>query len=221
MERNTAYAKPQEGSHIVVHANCQNPDYTREKTASVLNVPGNAVSIEMKRAGGGFGSLFSRQMPVVATVSVAAQKLRRPIKMKAQIRDDFQVTGGGSFIETEYTVSFDSDGTITSLTCENWVDAGCGTDMTGELAQEFTNALDNVYFLANCDFRTHVMKTHNASTTALRSFGHAQVGIHFQLKHLIYEFSFFSGNVCHRNNNQPCSSRAFKRSRRNPRSEHV
>ncbi len=66
LERMTAFAIPQENPHMLVHIGNQAPDFTRIKLASILGVSGNQVTVESRRAGGGFGGKLTRHVSTAA-----------------------------------------------------------------------------------------------------------------------------------------------------------
>jgi len=55
LEGHAALALPQEGGDMVVHSSTQHPTEIQHKVAEALGVPMNAVRVEVRRMGGGFG----------------------------------------------------------------------------------------------------------------------------------------------------------------------
>ena len=67
-----------------IHTGNQDGQFTQQCLAMVLGVPQHAIEVRMERTGGAFGGKLTRQMLPVAAVSVAAAKLRRPIRCVVQ-----------------------------------------------------------------------------------------------------------------------------------------
>ncbi len=55
LEGHIALAIPGEGDEMLVHSSTQHPSEVQHMVAHVLAVPSNAVTVEVRRMGGGFG----------------------------------------------------------------------------------------------------------------------------------------------------------------------
>ena len=60
LEGQAALAIPQEGPDMLVHSSSQHPTEIQHKVAEALGVPMNAVRVEVRRMGGGFGGKESQ-----------------------------------------------------------------------------------------------------------------------------------------------------------------
>ena len=63
LEGQAAVALPGEGGDMAVHSSSQHPTEIQHKVAEALGVPMNAVRVEVRRMGGGFGGKESQVMP--------------------------------------------------------------------------------------------------------------------------------------------------------------
>lgn len=60
--------------------------------------------------GGGFGGKSSRSMPIAAAAAVAANAVKRPVRLVLNRNDDFRMIGGRSEMLATYDIGFDDDG---------------------------------------------------------------------------------------------------------------
>uniref|UniRef100_A0A0D9XHN4 FAD-binding PCMH-type domain-containing protein n=1 Tax=Leersia perrieri TaxID=77586 RepID=A0A0D9XHN4_9ORYZ len=81
METQTALAIPDEDNCITVYCSAQMPEVTQDIVARCLGIPLHNVRIITRRVGGGFGGKAMKATHVAAACSVAAFKLRRPVRM--------------------------------------------------------------------------------------------------------------------------------------------
>lgn len=128
MEKQTAMACPDERGRMQLWCSNQYPDFTRARAAAVLGVPASYVSVNMRRAGGGFGPKVTRQIPTAGAACVAAHKTRRPVRLVLPIDVDGQHVGGRHPMRTAYTASFNDDGTITGVHFVTHVQCGATYD---------------------------------------------------------------------------------------------
>jgi len=60
--------------------------------------------VQVKRLGGGFGSKISRASQVAAACAVAANALKRPVRMVLDLRENMRIVGGRASLKTKYEV---------------------------------------------------------------------------------------------------------------------
>lgn len=65
---------------LEIFSSTQNPTETQHVVSSVLGIPSNRILCRAKRLGGGFGGKETRSVPLAVAMSLAAQKLNRPIR---------------------------------------------------------------------------------------------------------------------------------------------
>ncbi|MFV2038019.1 MAG: molybdopterin cofactor-binding domain-containing protein, partial [Paracoccaceae bacterium] len=88
LESQAALALPQEGDDMLVHSSTQHPSEVQHKVAHALGVPMNAVRVEIRRMGGGFGGKESQGNALAVGCAVAARATGRPCKMRYDRDDD-------------------------------------------------------------------------------------------------------------------------------------
>ena len=60
LEGHIAFAIPGEDDEIVIHCSTQHPSEAQHMVAHVMGVPSNAVTVNVRRMGGGFGGKESQ-----------------------------------------------------------------------------------------------------------------------------------------------------------------
>jgi len=77
LEGQAALALPQEGGEMVVHASSQHPTEIQHKVADALGCTMNAVRVEVRRMGGGFGGKESQGNALCVACAVVAARLKQ------------------------------------------------------------------------------------------------------------------------------------------------
>ena len=83
--------------------------------AHVLGVPSNAVTIIVRRMGGGFGGKETQPNLFAAVAALAAKKWGRAVKIRPDRDDDMVATGKRHDFLIDYEVGFDDDGRILAV----------------------------------------------------------------------------------------------------------
>ena len=177
LEGQISYAVPKEDGCMHVYCSTQHPTEMQHVVAQALNLVANQVTVEMRRMGGGFGGKESQSAQFACIAAVAAQRLRRPVKMRLDRDDDFMITGKRHCFHYEYEVGFDDDGLIRAAKIEMVARAGFSADLSGPVATRAVCHFDNTYYLADVDIRALCGKTNTQSNTAFRGFGGPQGAI--------------------------------------------
>ncbi len=179
LEGHAALAIPQEGGDMIVHASSQHPTEIQHKVAEALGRPMNAVRVEVRRMGGGFGGKESQGNALCVACAVAAQMTGRPCKMRYDRDDDMIITGKRHEFRITYDVGFDADGRISGLIFDQFARCGWAQDLSLPVADRAMLHADNAYNLTDVRITSHRLKTNTQSNTAFRGFGGPQgmVGI--------------------------------------------
>ncbi|HSI52569.1 MAG TPA: molybdopterin cofactor-binding domain-containing protein, partial [Ramlibacter sp.] len=93
LEGQVAYALPLEQDQWWVYASTQHPGEIQHWVAHALGLENNAVTVECRRMGGGFGGKETQAGHLAVWAALAARKFKRPVKMRLDRDDDFMVTG--------------------------------------------------------------------------------------------------------------------------------
>ena len=109
--------------------------------------------------------------------AVAAQRVRRPVKIRLDRDDDFMITGKRHCFHYEYEVGYGDDGVIRAAKVEMAARAGFSADLSGPVCTRAVCHFDNTYFLPDVDILAIAGKTNTQSNTAFRGFGGPQGAI--------------------------------------------
>jgi xanthine dehydrogenase large subunit len=188
LEGQAAAALPQEGGDMVVYSSSQHPTEIQHKVADALGVPMNAVRVEVRRMGGGFGGKESQGNALAVSCAVVAAKLGRPTKMRYDRDDDMVITGKRHDFRISYRVGYESDGRIVGVDFVQLCRCGWSMDLSLPVADRAMLHADNAYAIPNLRVESHRLKTNTQSNTAFRGFGGPQgmVGIERVLDHVAH-----------------------------------
>ena len=188
LEGMVAAALPQEGGDMIVHASSQHPTEIQHKVAEALHRPMNAVRVEVRRMGGGFGGKESQGNALACACAVVADRTGRPAKMRYDRDDDMMITGKRHDFRIVYRAGCDAEGRITAVEFTQYCRCGWSPDLSLPVADRAMLHADNAYFIPNIRITSHRMITHTQSNTAFRGFGGPQgmVGIERVLDHLAH-----------------------------------
>jgi len=177
LEGQIAYATPKEDNGMLVQCSTQHPSEMQHVVAHALGVHSHKVQVECRRMGGGFGGKESQSALWAAAAGIAAAKLRRPVKLRADRDDDMLVTGKRHCFFYEYEVGYDDGGKILAAKVDMTLRAGYSADLSGPVATRAVCHFDNTYYLSDVDIRAGCGKTNTQSNTAFRGFGGPQGAI--------------------------------------------
>ncbi|MEZ5923458.1 MAG: xanthine dehydrogenase molybdopterin binding subunit [Hyphomicrobiaceae bacterium] len=208
LEGQAALAIPGEDGDMLVHASTQHPSEIQHKVASVLGVANHAVTVEVRRMGGGFGGKESQGNLPACVAALAARLTGRPAKCVYDRDDDFMLTGKRHDFRIDYRVGFDEAGRILGVEMEQMVRCGMSFDLSQPIADRAMLHADNCYFLPDIRVTSHRLKTHTQSNTAFRGFGGPQgmLGIERIIDHIAFELGLDPTVVRLRNLYAPRSS---------------
>ncbi|MFW8636999.1 xanthine dehydrogenase molybdopterin binding subunit [Cribrihabitans pelagius] len=174
LEGHIAFAIPGEDEDVTVHCSTQHPSEAQHMVAHVLGVANNAVTVNVRRMGGGFGGKESQMNLFCAVAAIAAKKHNRPVKIRPDRDQDMTATGKRHDFVIDYDVAFDDAGRIQAV--EGGFAARCGysSDLSGPVTDRALFHADNAYFYPNVLLKSRPMKTNTVSNTAFRGFGGPQ-----------------------------------------------
>ncbi|MBY6153844.1 xanthine dehydrogenase molybdopterin binding subunit [Vannielia litorea] len=186
LEGQAALALPQEGGDMLVHSSTQHPTEIQHKVAEALGTPMNAVRVETRRMGGGFGGKESQGNALACACAVVAARTGRPAKMRYDRDDDMMITGKRHDFRITYRAGVDAEGLLTAVDFTQYARCGWAQDLSLPVADRAMLHADNAYFIPNVRIVSHRLKTHTQSATAYRGFGGPQgmLGIERVMDHL-------------------------------------
>ena len=110
LEGQIAMAVPGEDKDVTVYSSTQHPSEVQHMVAHALGVPSHAVTVEIRRMGGGFGGKETQGNQFAALAAIAAKRLGRAVKIRPDRDDDMIATGKRHDFLVDYEVGFDDDG---------------------------------------------------------------------------------------------------------------
>jgi xanthine dehydrogenase large subunit len=188
LEGQAAVALPQEGGDMIVHSSSQHPTEIQHKVAHALGRPMNAVRVEVRRMGGGFGGKESQGNALAVACAVVAELTGRPASMRYDRDDDMMITGKRHDFRIEYRAGFDAEGRIAGVEFLQLCRCGWSMDLSLPVADRAMLHADNAYYIPNMRIESHRLKTNTQSATAFRGFGGPQgmLGIERVLDHVAH-----------------------------------
>ena len=174
LEGHIAFAIPGEDDDVIVHCSTQHPSEAQHMVAHVLGVPSNAVTVNVRRMGGGFGGKESQMNLFCAVAAIAAKKWGRAVKIRPDRDQDMTATGKRHDFVIDYDVGFDDAGRIEVVDGIFAARCGFSSDLSGPVTDRALFHADNAYFYPNVRLVSHPMKTNTVSNTAFRGFGGPQ-----------------------------------------------
>ncbi|MDM7931439.1 xanthine dehydrogenase molybdopterin binding subunit [Tabrizicola sp.] len=188
LEGQVAAALPQEGGDMVIHSSTQHPTEVQHKVAHALHLPMNAVRVEVRRMGGGFGGKESQGNALAIACAIAARATGKPCRMRYDRDDDMMITGKRHDLRIAYRAGVDAEGRILGLEFTHLFRCGWAQDLSLPVADRAMLHADNCYHLPNIRIESHRLKTNTQSATAFRGFGGPQgmVGIERVMDHVAF-----------------------------------
>ena len=174
LEGQVAYALPLEQDQWWIHSSTQHPGEVQHWVAHALGLENNAVTVQCRRMGGGFGGKETQAGHMAVWAALAARKFGRPVKLRLDRDDDFVVTGKRHPFAYDYEAGFDGTGLLTALKLTMLANCGFSADLSGPVADRAIFHTDNAYYLSDVEITSFRCKTNTQSHTAFRGFGGPQ-----------------------------------------------
>jgi xanthine dehydrogenase large subunit len=186
LEGQIALAIPGEDDEMLVHSSTQHPTEVQHSVARVLGIAANAVTVEVRRMGGGFGGKESQASSIAALAALLSVRAQAPVKLRLTRDVDMVVTGKRHDFLIRYTVGVDERGVIQGLDMALAANGGNVADHTSAVLGRALCHADNCYFVPNALFRGFPCKTNTVSNTAFRGYGGPQgmLGIETVIEHI-------------------------------------
>jgi xanthine dehydrogenase large subunit len=173
LEGQIALAIPGEDD-MMIYASTQHPSEVQGIVAHVLHLPNAAVTVEVRRMGGGFGGKETQAAQWAAIAALAARATGRPCKLRLDRDDDIAMTGKRHDFRVDYQAGFDADGRLVAADIALASRCGYSADLSGAINDRAMFHADNAYHLPAARIVTKRMKTNTVSNTAFRGFGGPQ-----------------------------------------------
>jgi len=221
IETQGSYAVPQEKEYIKIYSSTQGPTIVQKIAARVLDLPMHAIEVDVTRLGGAFGGKEDQATAWAVMAALAAQKLRKPVKLILDREDDIRATGKRHPYSSDFKIGLDKNLKIKAFEVIYYQNGGAAADLSPAIMERTLFHVTNSYFIPNVKATAYSCKTNLAPFTAFRGFGGpqamfvieaaiahaaAQLGIdktEIQQRNLITKGNTFHyGQVCDSNNAQ-------------------
>jgi xanthine dehydrogenase large subunit len=174
LEGQVALVLPGEDGDLHVWSSTQNPSETQHLIARCLGLADNAVTVEVRRMGGGFGGKETQSIHYAALAALAVAKTGRPAKVRLDRDDDMVMTGKRHAFVTDWQVGFDGEGRLSGAAFELASRCGHSADLSIAINDRAMFHCDNAYALQAAEIVSHRLRTNTVSDTAFRGFGGPQ-----------------------------------------------
>jgi xanthine dehydrogenase large subunit len=174
LEGQIAMAVPGEDEDVTVFASTQHPSEVQLMVAAVLGIRHHAVTVNVRRMGGGFGGKETQGNLFAAVAALAAKKWNRACKIRPDRDDDMTATGKRHDFVVDYEVGYDDDGKIQAVDGVYGARAGFSSDLSGPVTDRALFHADNAYWYPAVRVRSEPLYTNTVSNTAFRGFGGPQ-----------------------------------------------
>ncbi len=174
LEGHIAFALPGEDDDVTIYSSTQHPSEVQHMVAHAMGVPSNAVTIKVRRMGGGFGGKETQPNLFASIAAIAAKKYDRAVKLRPDRDDDMIATGKRHDFVNTYDVGFDNDGRILAVSGNFAARCGFSADLSGPVTDRALFHADNCYYYPDVLLRSQPLKTNTVSNTAFRGFGGPQ-----------------------------------------------
>ncbi|QFT84892.1 putative xanthine dehydrogenase subunit D [Halomonas sp. THAF12] len=174
LEGQACLVVPSEDEGVMVYTSNQHLSESQKLVAEVLGVPFHAVTMEMRRMGGGFGGKETQASPWACIAALIARRTNRPTKLRLPRAEDLRATGKRHPFHNRYRLGFDERGVLAGGDITVIGDCGYSPDLSEAIVDRAMFHADNAYSLGEARVTGQRARTHKASNTAFRGFGGPQ-----------------------------------------------
>lgn len=174
-----AYIEPQgmigiwEDEKVSIYGSMQCPFYVKNAVMQTMDLDEEHVRIVQAVTGGAFGGKEDYPSLIGCQVAVAAKKVRKPIQLVLNRREDMGTTPKRHPAKLFYQMAL-KDGKITGVKADIKLDAGAYAGLSSVVLQRSLIAAIGVYRIDNLDINGDAMLTNLVSNGAYRGFGAPQ-----------------------------------------------
>ncbi|RZI84334.1 MAG: xanthine dehydrogenase molybdopterin binding subunit [Rubrivivax sp.] len=174
LEGQISYAIPRENQGMLVHCSTQHPSEMQHHIAHALGLNSHHIQVECRRMGGGFGGKESQSAVFACVAAIAAQQLKRPVKLRVDRDDDFMITGRRHCFLHDFDIGHNEQGRILAAQVDMISRAGYSADLSAPVMTRAMCHFDNAYWLPHVALHGYCARTNTQSNTAFRGFGGPQ-----------------------------------------------
>ncbi|MFN7012414.1 MAG: molybdopterin cofactor-binding domain-containing protein, partial [Allorhizobium sp.] len=159
LESHIALAIPGEDDEVAVWSSTQHPSEIQHIVGHVLDIPSHAITVNVRRMGGGFGGKETQGNQFAALAALAAKKLNRAIKFRPDRDEDMALTGKRHDFRMDFDVAFSGDGRIHALSANFAARCGYSADLSGPVTDRALFHADSSYFYPHVKLTSQPLKT--------------------------------------------------------------
>jgi xanthine dehydrogenase/oxidase len=174
METQACVAEPSDEWRFIIHPSTQSPMEMHQTAAMALGIHYNQIEIKVNSVGGGFGGKTEQTRFVTGPTAVAAQAMKRPVRLVMPREEDTIMIGKRHAYYGQYQIAIDRSGIIRGFQTKLWGDGGAFYDCSFIVSNCIQLRTDNAYLVKNFQSQIDVCRTNTAPSTAFRSFGDVQ-----------------------------------------------
>jgi xanthine dehydrogenase large subunit len=174
LEGQIALAIPGEDRDVTVYSSTQHPSEVQHMVAHALGVPNHAVTIEVRRMGGGFGGKETQGNQFAALAAIASKRTGRAVKIRPDRDDDMIATGKRHDFLIDYEAGYDDEGNILGVDLHYAARCGFSAELSGPVTDRALFHCDNAYYYPAVKAVSAPLYTNTVSNTAFRGFGGPQ-----------------------------------------------
>ena len=191
LETQGSLAMPTEYGGVKIFSATQAPTAVQRTIANVLGIPMHKIEVDVQRLGGGFGGKEDQATAWACMASLAAFKLKTPVKLILNRQDDIRLTGKRHPYSSDYKIGLTKDGKILGYEATFYQNAGAAADLSPAILDRTLFHCTNTYFIPNLRAIGLSCRTNIAPNTAFRGFGGPQ-GM-FVIESAIYKAAHVMG----------------------------
>ena len=174
LETQSALAVPLESGRVKIFSATQAPTAVQRITARVLDLPMNAVEVEVARLGGAFGGKEDQATPWAVIAALGALKLGVPVRTLLSRGEDMRMTGKRHPYSSDFKIGLRADGTILAYQATYYQNAGAAADLSPAILERSLFHATGSYFVPNVRVTALSCRTNLPPFTAFRGFGAPQ-----------------------------------------------
>ncbi|XP_061183006.1 uncharacterized protein LOC133191267 [Saccostrea echinata] len=168
LETQIAICNPTEDG-FDVYASTQWTSGCQEAVAMVLGVSDSSVNVNVRRLGGAFGSKITRNFMVAAGCALAANAVKRPVRLNLDLHVNMKMLGKRAPWMGDYMVGLSSDGMLQGIKLTYYAD--CGISPADNCLIIMGKGMDNAYYCPNWYTVPVALKTNTPMNTFFRAPG--------------------------------------------------
>ncbi|OLF14116.1 xanthine dehydrogenase [Actinophytocola xinjiangensis] len=175
LETQSCVVEPLDGDRWRIVPSTQSPMEMHQTAAMALGVEYHRVQVDVPQVGGGYGGKTEQTRFVVGPALVAANALRRPVRLVMPRDADTGLIGKRHAVHGGYQVAIDPRTKLLhGLDAVMLADGGAFYDCSFVVANCLQLRTDNAYRIDNFRSQIDVLRTNKAPSTAFRAFGDIQ-----------------------------------------------